>query len=112
MPDFDNPFETLVDFIALVREGDWRLVTGFVLMAAMLGLNKVRGRVSFFRGDRGGAILVLVLALAGSISAALFSDAGLDASLIVGAVSTAFTAAGGYTLIKRIIWPKDKAPVE
>ena len=112
MPDLDNPFETLVTFVQLIKEGNWRLVAAFVLMIVMFGLNKARNKVRFFKGDRGGAVLLLVLALAGSVSAALFSSAALDPSLIVGAVSVAFTSAGGYTLIKRIIWPKDAEEAE
>ena len=112
-PDFDNkPIESIFELINYIKEGNWRIVAGFVLMGIMFGLNKWRERVPFFKGDRGGAILVLVLALVSSVSAALFSNAGLDLELIVGAVSVAFSASGGYTIIKRIIWPKDKEEAE
>ena len=107
-PDLENkPIESLFDLVELIKSGSWRLVVAFALSAIMLGVNKYRDRVPLFKGDRGGALSVVLLAVLGSITAALYSDAALSPSLFMGALATAFTAAGGYTVVKKLIWPSD-----
>lgn len=105
-----DPIGTVETLVKSIREGNWRLVAALALGLLMLGLAKARewGPVAkLFSGDRGGAILVAVLALGGALSAALLSSASLDWKLFVGALGVAWTAVGGYTWAKRLIWPKD-----
>lgn len=102
-----DPAGALVSFVESVRAGNWRGVAALVLGALMLVLGKVRDKISWFRGDRGGAILVMVLALAGTLSTALASSADLDSRLFAGAAGLAWTAVGGYTWFKRLVWPQD-----
>jgi len=112
-PDLENkPIESLFELVALIKSGSYRLVVAFALSAAMLGLNRYREKIPFLGGDRGGAISVVLLAVLGSISAALYSDSELSASLFMGALATAFTAAGGYTVVKKILWPSDAEEAE
>jgi hypothetical protein len=110
-PEVDA-LDTAGEVVADVKDGDWRHAVAGLLALVMLGLGKVRGKVKFFDGDRGGAILVGVMGLAGALSTALYSSAALDWRLFAGAFGVVFTAVGGYTWVKRLIWPKDKAEAE
>jgi hypothetical protein len=103
-----DPVGVATDVVNDVKAGDWRHAVAGMLALLMLALGKVRGKIKYFDGDRGGAILVGVLGMAGAISTLLVSEAALDWRLFAGAFATVFTAVGGYTWIKRLIWPKDK----
>lgn len=97
------------ELVEAFRSGDWRLVAAFALIALMIGLRRVREFVPQLRGDRGGAILVMLLSLAGALSTSLATDAPVDAKMFLSAVAITWTAVGGYTWIKRLIWPKPEA---
>ena len=74
----------------------------------MLGIGKFRDKVSWFKGDRGGTLLVGGLALLGGLASALAADQSIDFSLLTGAIGVGLTAIGGYTGVKKLIWPSDK----
>lgn len=93
-----------------VRAGNWRYALAGLLFLAMAGLSKVRDKVKWFKGDRGGAVLVMLLALGGALSTSLFSTEPLTPKLFIGAVGVAWMAVGGFTWFKRLIWPADLKP--
>lgn len=103
-----NPVDTLGDLVSAVKDGNWRLVVSLLLGIVMFAGAKFRDKISWFKGDRGGAILAMILAMAGAVATALASDAAMDWKLFLGAAGVAWTAVGGYTWIKRLFWPKDK----
>lgn len=107
LPEGD-PFEVLGKIVEAAGSGNWRLVAAFALVLVMMVVGKFRDRLAIFRGDRGGALLVMVLALGGAVSTALMTDKPLDVSLFLGAVGTAFTAVGGFQWVKRLMKPVDK----
>jgi hypothetical protein len=110
-PDIESdPFGSIEKFVDAVKTGNWKMVGALALALIMLILAKVRDKVAFFRGDRGGAILAMLLGLAGGLSAALAANAPIDWKLLLGIVSMTWTAVGGYSWIKRLVWPKDDAP--
>jgi hypothetical protein len=102
-----DPLGTVGEIVKAARGGQWRLVAALALGLAMFGLGKVRGRVKWFAGDRGGAVLVLLLALGGGFASALATSAPLDWRLVSGALSIGLTAAGGFNVLKKIAFPKD-----
>lgn len=102
-----DPVGSIQKFVEAVRAGNWKLVGSLALALIMLVLSKVRDKITWFSGDRGGAILVMILGLAGGFSAALGADAPIDWKLALGIVGATWTAVGGYTWAKRLIWPKD-----
>lgn len=104
-----DPVGTAAQVVKDIKSGNWRMVAAGVLALLMLLAAKARSQWKWFRGKRGGAVLVLVLGLAGSFSAALATSSPLDLSLFVGALGVTWTAVGGYTHIRRIIWPSDAA---
>lgn len=99
---------TVDDFARAVRAGNWRLVAAFAIAGAMFGLRKARDRVAWLRGDRGGALLVMLLALGGTLAVTLAGKAPVNAQLFLTALAVTWTAVGGYTWLKRLIWPADK----
>jgi len=114
-PDVEaDPVGSVERLLAHVRAGEWRMVAAFLIAFLMYGFSrfKIRDRVKWFRGDRGGAVLVMLLALGAALSASLASQAPLDWRLFLGAVGVCWTAVGGFTWAKRLIWPKDGAPAE
>ena len=105
----EDPVGLAAEVVQDVRTGDWRHAIAGILVIVMLGLSKakVREKVKWFKGDRGGAALVLALGIGGGAVTALYAEGPLDWRLFAGALSGSFTAAGIYTVFKRLFWPKD-----
>lgn len=95
--------------VTAAKSGNWRLASAAALALLMLGLGYTPVRKKYFAGDRWGAVLVLLLGLGGGVVTALLSSAPITASLFLGSLGVAFTAAGGFIVVKRIIWPADGA---
>lgn len=93
------------DLVKAVRTGQWRMAASLALGLIMLLLSKLREKFKWFKGDRGGAILVAILAFGGASSTALASSAPLDWKLFLGTLGVMWTAVGGYSWIKKLIWP-------
>lgn len=112
-----DPLGTVDKIVSAVRAGEWRFVASLLLALLMVALSRIREigpAKKFFSGDRGGAILVGILAVSGALASALATDARLDWRLFLGAAGVMWTAVGGYTWFKRIVWPKfpDDGPEE
>lgn len=103
----EDPLSTAGELVSAVKNGNWRLAVALALGFLMMLLGRFRNKLKWFKGDRGGAVLVMVLSLAGALSTALASSASMDWKLFLGAAGVAWTAVGGYTWAKRLIWPKD-----
>ena len=89
--------------VEAVRTGNWRLVAVCVLIFAMFGLRRIRDKIPLFKGDRGGSILIMVLALMGAVTASLATSEPITGGMFLGAAGVAWTAVGGYTWVKRLI---------
>lgn len=101
-----DPIGTAKTALDDARAGHWRLLFASILAAIMvLGIKFAPGL--FGKTDRGKAIMVMVLAVLGTLSAALAASSALSLSLISGAVVLAFTAVGGRAWISRLLWPAD-----
>ena len=101
----DDPIGVLGGLVDAVRSGQWRLVAALLLSLIMLGMTRMRTKIKWFRGDRGGAVLVMLVSLCGALSTSLLTEAPIDFKMMLGAVGTTFTAVGGYTWIRRLLWP-------
>ncbi len=108
LPDVqEDPVGAVEELVAHIRAGEWRMVFSLALAFLMFALARVRGRIPWFAGDRGGSILVFLLALLGAVSASLATPAPLDWKLFVGALGVTWMAVGGVNWVKRLIWPQD-----
>lgn len=99
----------LGELVTAAKAGNWRYVLALSLSLVLIVFARLRDKIKWFRGDRGGAIAVMVLSMGGALATALASDASVDFKLFLGAAGVAWTAVGGYTWVKRLLWPKDKA---
>ncbi|NTX39841.1 hypothetical protein HUA78_35930 [Myxococcus sp. CA033] len=88
-----------------VTSQNYALVASLVVVLLVFLLRKFGGTfVPFFNTDRGGAVLVLGVSLAGAVANALAAGAPFSLSLMLTAVKVALTAAGGFTLVKRLLF--------
>lgn len=87
---------------------DWRvfaalLLVGVVWLARKYAM-KLPGAVgSFFQGDRGGAVLALVLGVLGAVGHMLTAGAGFSLQTVTDGLVMAVTAAGGWTVFKHLL---------
>lgn len=89
-------------------ERDWRQAASGFVWLTMGVLARFRGRIPWFRGDRGGALLLLLVALLGGAGTALAAEASiLSAWFLLGSLWTAVGAAGLHAITTRLLWPKD-----
>jgi hypothetical protein len=106
-----SPVDTAGEVVKDVRAGNWREAIAGLVILLMIGLQKVGARAGIFKGDRGGALLVMLVSLLTGISAALAGGAPMtDWKLWLGIVTLAWTAAGAWTWVKKIIAPADADP--
>ncbi|MFY2558786.1 hypothetical protein ACN469_14255 [Corallococcus terminator] len=88
-----------------VTSQNYALVASLVVVLLVFLLRKFGGTfIPFFNTDRGGAVLVLGVSLAGAVANALAAGAPFSLSLMLTAVKVALTAAGGFTLVKRLLF--------
>jgi hypothetical protein len=109
--------EVLDKTVAAARGGRWLVVLGgvLILLTKLLRAAASKMGVEWFATDRGGAVLVGATSLLGALGTSWAApDASVDWLTIAGALALTWTAAGGYTWVKAILWPRDKkaaAPV-
>lgn len=105
-----DPLGSAGNLVTAIRQGNWRLAAAFFLALIMFALGKVRHQVKWFAGDRGGAILVMVLSLAGALSTSLAAGMPVDWKMFAAAIGIAWSAVGGYTWVRKMLWPAAKPP--
>lgn len=88
-----------------VTSRNYALLAALLVVVLVYLLRKLGGRfIPFFNTDRGGALLVLGVALAGAVANALAAGAPFSVALLLTALQVGLTAAGGFTIIKRILF--------
>ncbi|SDX82697.1 hypothetical protein SAMN05444383_113109 [Myxococcus xanthus] len=88
-----------------VTSRNYALLAALVVVVLVDLLRKFGGGfIPFFNTDRGGAVLVLGVSLAGAVANALAAGAPFTLALLLTALQVALTAAGGFTIIKRILF--------
>lgn len=110
--DSSSVSELLNAVLAAVTGGHYLLAASLGVIMLVGLLRKYGGsRFPFLMTDHGGAILVLVTSFFGAISTALMAGAMPTLALAWTALGVAVTAAGGYSLVKKLLAPLvPKAP--
>lgn len=104
-----DPGGVIASLLAAAKAGQWRLLAGLVLSLLVWAARTWgSGAVPWLKTDRGGAVLVLFLALLGGIATSLAGNGPFGLSLLVNSLSIAFTAAGGFAVVKKILAPSDQ----
>lgn len=107
MEDALNP-ENLELFAGLavdaVKSGNGWLILSVALVAVVWAARKFLGdKVPFLKTQAGGALLTLVASFAGALATVLTSGSPMSWVIALGAFKVAFTAAGGWTLVKHLL---------
>jgi len=103
-----NP-EQLEEFARLLLDAvtsrNYALLAALVVVVLVYLLRRFGGRfIPFFNTERGGAMLVLCVSLAGAVANALAAGAPFSVALLLTALQVGLMAAGGFTIIKRILF--------
>lgn len=86
------------------RSGNaWMLISLALILAVYLVRKFLGPKVPFLRTQGGGAILNLVMAFAGALASTLLAGQTMSPLLALAAFKVAFTAAGGWTLVKHLL---------
>jgi hypothetical protein len=110
--DIDAAIIVAGDAYTAMRAGHVRAVIALVLILLVAALREFAGGVvPWLRTDRGGVMLVLICALLLELSAVLPLGAPLTANVLLSALLSGLTAAGGWVAVRRLIWPPDQAGV-
>lgn len=93
--------------------GDWKHAVALLLIIMGMVLRRTRVQKAlprWFKGDRGGVVLIFVMSFVGSLGLAGLAGVGFgDLDAWKTAALVAIEAIGGYVGAKRFIWPKDGA---
>ena len=107
--------------VRALRQQSWSLAMAatFVLLVLLLRWSSGRlaamlpGRLGWFFGwwttDRGGAVLALLSGAGGALWVALAAGQRVSLELMIGGIGAGITAAGGWTVGKRLLRPRDQA---
>lgn len=111
-----QPIDPGQDFLSFVRlcfnaakNGEWKLVPILLIIGIVWALRKWGAMIpvigSWLTTDRGGAILALLAGVFGVIGAGLISGASWSFTLIRDGILLGVTAAGGWSVLKKILGP-------
>lgn len=105
-----DPLVDLAGFARLLMQAaqdrNWALLISLALIGAVAAVRHLLGqKVPFLKTDLGGTLLVLVMGTAGGVATALLAGTAFSWALIPAAAGVAFTAAGGYTMLRRLVLP-------
>lgn len=106
-----NQAEPVVEDLAkalfeAISQGRWDLVAALVVVLIVLVVRRFGpSKIPFLRTDAGGVILVLATALSGAVASALAAGQVFSLALLYTAFKIAAAAAGGYSMIKKLVWP-------
>lgn|SRR3990167_1928251 len=87
-----------------IQGGNWALVASAALVLVVWGLRKFGGeKIPFLKTDAGGALTVLLMAIFGAGMNLLAGGGVLSWALVATALKVGFTAAGGYSTVKKLL---------
>ena len=117
-PDIGAAVAIARAIIDAARHKHWRLLVALCLSVLVFGLKWLGTNKapwpwlrSFLTTDRGGAALLFLTAVVGALSTLLLAKAAVTVDVVIDALVNAVMAAGGYTLLKRLVGPGKKAIV-
>ncbi len=108
--DPSDPLSIVGTIISAFGSKSYVALAGAVIIGVVWALRSFGGKyIPFFRTDRGGATLVLACAVLSAASSVLLGS-GFSWSALVDGVLSAFVAAGGFSVVKKLAAPSDAPP--
>jgi hypothetical protein len=103
----DDPLSFGQQLYEAVKSKDYWYAAGLVLALLTLGFRRlVVKRVDWFDTSRGGLAAVGITTLLATLAVALIARTAPSVDLFTGAALAAVAAMGGYTGLRRLLWPK------
>lgn len=101
----DDPTATIDAFAKAVEGGNpWLIAAAGVGLLVFLLRRFVPGKFgNWLRTDLGGALLSLTVSFAGALATKLATGGAITLGVVVAAIGVAFTASGGWSLIRRLL---------
>lgn len=106
-----------VDVVGIVKKAqeaghdkNWSIL--FIIASVVVGLTWLLRKfgglfIPFLKTDRGGAVTVLVLGVAGGLVNALAAGSSVTLDVVVSGMGVGFMSAGGFTVLKKLLFPSD-----
>lgn len=113
VPMLINPGDISVDAlqhlaqVALqaVTSGNWALLAALVLVGLVWAVRRWgASKVPFLASARGGALLALLGGIVGAVATALTAGAPVTAALLLKGLTVGVTAAGGWTVVRKLLF--------
>lgn len=94
--------------LARIKAGDWKAVVALAVVGFVWLVRKY-GALKFpvLKTDRWSALLTLLSGVVGGAAYVFVNGGTVDARAVFDGVMVGATAAGGYVLVKKIVWPDD-----
>jgi hypothetical protein len=103
-----DPGGFLSQIATAIGSRNWVLVAALAVLGVVWALRTWGARwVPWFGTDRGGAVLVLSMGILGAVSAELAAGKPPTLAVVVGGLSLGFTAAGGWSVVRRLAGKSD-----
>jgi hypothetical protein len=92
-----------------VRTGAWPMAAGLALIGVVWAGRRWGGALlPWLKTDRGGVALVLATSTLGALGTAWAAGAAPDGKAALAALQVGLLAIGGYTGLRKLIWPADR----
>lgn len=91
------------------KRGNWKLAVAGILSLLMFALKQLREHTKVFAGQRGGAILVMLLGLGGWFATTLAAGVDLSWSVVLAGIGIVWTAVGGFHWVRDLFAKKAPA---
>lgn len=92
-----------------VTTGNWWMVAAAALVLIVIFVRRSLGkRIPWIATDRGGVLLALVGGTAFGVAVALAGGEAIALSIVLTAAKVAFVGIGGFSALRKLIWPDPK----
>lgn len=105
MPPEMTPESLAPLVLQAIQSGNWSLLASLALIALVWLARRYGGRfLPVLTTARGGAALALAGGIGGAVATALAAGAPVSVALLLKGLSVGLTAAGGWTVVRKLIF--------
>jgi hypothetical protein len=105
----DDPAGFAKDTYDAVKSGQWWLLASLIVIALTWAARKWGAKlVPWLKTDRGGTVLAFAVAFLGGLAHAVAAEGSPSWEMLQTSLKVALGAVGGYTGLRKTLFPKDK----